>query len=212
MAKKKTEINYNFFDRKIDLDHRIDHLENMCVKHILRYKNIIYSPINRDTILITNKLQGLFFNLLMLLKEKRWKTRKSNYDYYAKFNPDKYNDNIKLQNIKGTRSAGYMIYGGFIDIDRDVDYKHKDDYREVMLDLFKSNIFHIKKNLYYKFYGTGKNVDIKYIHIDDYIKAHLSIYKDEHRFNYYHMMKKKMLWWVFLIKILLRWKEYDVLN
>jgi len=193
MRKKKEKVfDYEkFLEENADVDKRITLLENMCVKHISKYKNVVYNPYKRDTIVLTDELQGLFFHLINTLKEKALKSKPSNYDYFAKYNPDKYSDNDKLRNMKASRTAGYMVYGGFVDLDRDVDYNHKDDYNEIILDILKNNMFHIKKNRYYKVYGSAKNVDVKYIHMDDYVKANLSSYAAEHKFTQYHLTKRK---------------------
>jgi hypothetical protein len=195
--KKKKEIDYDFIDYRkyikddVDLDQRIEYVEDMCVEHILKHKNIIYSPINRDTIFITNKLQGLFFYLINLLNEKVANNKGNEYDYYAKYNPDKYNENSKIPNIKGTRTAGYVVYGSTVDIRRDIEYNHENDYRKILLDLLKNNIFTNKKKIYLKFYEHGKNVDIAFLKLSEYMQAHLDVYKEEHETNIYFLIKKR---------------------
>jgi len=142
MPRKKEKFSYGDLVREgATLDQRIAVLENICVNYIVKYKNVIYSKKKKDTIVITNELQGLFFLLGELLKQQA-AAPPSKYDHFAKYNPDKYSDNVKLRHMKASRIAGYTIYGGFIDLDRDVNFNHKDDYRSIVLDVLRNNLFH----------------------------------------------------------------------
>src|SRR5687768_7158548 len=71
MPRKKERLTYEDLVREhATLDQRIAVVENMCVNHIVAYKNVIYNKKKKDTIVITNELQGLFFLLDRLLKEQ----------------------------------------------------------------------------------------------------------------------------------------------
>jgi hypothetical protein len=91
-------------------------------------------------------------------------------------NYDMYKETDIIPNIPSTECLGYKIYGGIVDIERDVNLFHKDNIYSVVTDIFKKNVYDIHLRHILKFYGSGEYVSIRHIRISDYLMAHLSPY------------------------------------
>jgi hypothetical protein len=100
-----------------------------------------------------------------------------NYDHFAKYKEYyKIDPKRKVLHVYNSICLGFKISENIIDIERNFPYKYRFNILNLLKDVFKKNKYDIHMRHMYEYYGSGDNIDIKYIKLSDFIEGNLSEY------------------------------------